>query len=61
MDLLEDKIWPVASFKSYVQENSLVYLDIGHHLKIDEDPQKRDMEFWRKLYKQFGKPPFDTY
>ncbi|XP_064211307.1 juvenile hormone esterase-like isoform X2 [Tribolium castaneum] len=42
-------------------EEKITYLEIGENLELKENPDREEYEFWEKLFKDYGKPPFQTY
>lgn len=39
-----------------LEPNKFNYLDIGEHLEMKIDPEKRAMRFWNNLYAKFSTP-----
>lgn len=57
--LLDDVIWfPV---KTGEKRNTLDYLDINVKLSMKRNSRARNMNMWKDIYKNYGRPPFDTY
>ncbi|KAJ3645527.1 hypothetical protein Zmor_023175 [Zophobas morio] len=50
-----DDMWP--QFK----KDDYPYLNIGNNLTIEYNFKSKTMEFWRKLFAKYGRPPFNTY
>ncbi|KAJ8920377.1 hypothetical protein NQ315_005243 [Exocentrus adspersus] len=55
-DLLQNITWLTAPAGS-----DLFYLDIDTDLSIQRNPFEDAMNFWDRIYEEFGDPPYDTY
>nr|QIK02113.1 carboxylesterase 14 [Holotrichia parallela] len=54
---LQNVIWPTVLDAN----GNLNCLDVDRKLKIFKNPRKQAMDFWNKLYKQYGREPYTTY
>ncbi|KAJ8923240.1 hypothetical protein NQ315_001796, partial [Exocentrus adspersus] len=53
-DLLGNVSWPVVS-------TNMIYLDINSKMTVKQQYRNDSMQFWKQLYEEYGKPPYDTY
>ncbi|CAH1106188.1 unnamed protein product [Psylliodes chrysocephalus] len=54
--LLQHIVWPANN-----GSDQLKYLEINTDLKVISQPNSNKINFWRKMYKGYGRPPYDTY
>ncbi|CAH1106192.1 unnamed protein product [Psylliodes chrysocephalus] len=54
--LLQHIVWPAN-----VGSDHLKYLEIDTDLRVISQPNSKKIDFWRDIYKGYGKPPYSTY
>ncbi|CAH1106189.1 unnamed protein product [Psylliodes chrysocephalus] len=54
--LLQDIVWPANE-----GSDDLKYLEINTNLSVISLPNSNNINFWRDMYKGYGKPPYATY
>ncbi|KAL3278472.1 hypothetical protein HHI36_013791 [Cryptolaemus montrouzieri] len=55
--LLQNQIWQPIDPNS----TDVNYFNIDYDLTSSINPRNSSMEFWTKIYRRYGEPPYDTY
>nr|XP_015838482.1 PREDICTED: neuroligin-3 [Tribolium castaneum] len=53
--VLQNTTWP------RYQPEDFSYLNIDLDMRVEKNFRSEAMEFWRKLYDTYARPPFNTY